>query len=60
MVKKLGYIVLGLIAMSAVVMVVIHTPPIPEVATAPALEQPLKCAASDIGNRLSTDMGTRC
>ena len=42
MVKKLGYIVLGLIAMSAVVMVVIHTPPIPEVATAPATEQPLK------------------
>jgi hypothetical protein len=60
MLKKLTFCVLGLIAMSALVVVVVHTPPIPAVATASAIEQPLQCAASGIGNRLSTDMGNRC
>ena len=60
MVKSLVSGMVVLTALSALVVLVIHTPPIPAVATAPAIEQPLKCAASDIGNRLSTDMGTRC
>ena len=60
MVKTLVSGVVVLIALSALVMVVIHTPPIPAVATAPAIEQPLKCAASNLGNRLSTDMGNKC
>ena len=42
MVKKLVSGVVVLTALSALVVLVIHTPPIPAVATAPAVEQPLK------------------
>ena len=38
--KKLLLGVLALIAMPALVLVVTHTPPIPAVATPPAIEQP--------------------
>ena len=41
-VKKLVLGVLALIAMPALVLVVTHTPPIPAVATPPAIEQSLQ------------------
>ena len=42
MVKTLVSGVMVLTALSVLVIVAIHTPPIPAVATAPANEQPLK------------------
>ena len=42
MVKTLVSSVVVLSALSALVVLAIHTPPIPAVATAPATEQPLK------------------
>jgi hypothetical protein len=42
MVKSLVSGMVVLTALSALVVLVIHTPPIPAVATAPAIEQPVK------------------